>query len=78
MKQSIELAQKLRDKGINTDVDLMDRSISKNLDYANSLGIPYTVIIGKKEIEMGKFKLKDMKSGNEEMLDADEIINKVR
>ncbi len=78
VKQSIELAQKLRDKGINTDVDLMDRSISKNLDYANSLGIPYTVIIGKKEIEMGKFKLKDMKSGNEEMLDADEIINKVR
>ena len=75
LNESTKIAQQLRNAGINTDIDAMDRSISKNLEYANTLGIPYVVIIGKKELEENKVKLRDMKTGKEEMLNIDEIID---
>ena len=55
----------------------MERGPSKNLEYANSLGIPYVVFVGKKELEENKVKLRDMKSGKEEMLEVDDIIKKI-
>src|SRR3989338_368899 len=65
LKESLIVAKKLRDKEINTDIDLMDRGISKNLDYANSLGIPFVIIIGPEELKQKKVKVRDMKSGKE-------------
>ena len=52
----------------------MDRGISKNLDYASKRDIPYVAIMGKKEIEENKLKLKNMKTGEEKMLSLDSII----
>src|SRR3989338_3929554 len=72
--ESINLIKLIRGNGINADIDLMGRSPSKNLEYANSLGIPYVIFIGEDELKQEKFKLKDMKSGKEEMMDIDSII----
>ncbi len=76
--ESTKIAQQLRDAGINTDIDLMERGPSKNLEYANSLGIPFVVFVGKKELEEGKIKLRDMKSGKEELLKVEEVIKKLK
>lgn len=78
IKESMKIAQKLRDAGIKTDIDSMDKGPSKNLEYANSLGIPYVIFIGKKELEEGKVKLRDMKSGEEEMLEIESALTKLR
>ncbi len=78
LNESIKIAQQLRDAGINTDIDLADKSPSKNLEYANSLGIPYVVFIGKRELEENKVKLRDMKTGKEEMLKVDEVIGRLK
>jgi histidyl-tRNA synthetase len=72
-KKSFEIAQKLRESGINTQVDIMGRPLSKQLDYANSLGIPYTIIVGPKEVESNKFNLKNMKTGEETELSLEKI-----
>ncbi len=72
LDDSIKLAKKLRALGIKTEIDLMGRGISSNLDYANSLGIPYVVFLGKKELAEKKVKLRDMKSGKEKMATAEE------
>ncbi|MBI2657633.1 histidine--tRNA ligase [Candidatus Woesearchaeota archaeon] len=77
LNESMQIAQQLRDAGINTDIDSMDKGPSKNLEYANSLGIPYVVFIGRKEMEENKVKLRDMKSGKEEMINIMEIIKKL-
>ncbi|MEK6861811.1 MAG: histidine--tRNA ligase [Nanoarchaeota archaeon] len=74
----IKMIQSLRVNGINVDIDLMDRGISKNLDYADKLGIPFVLIIGEDELKKNKLKLRDMKSGKEEMLNIDGIIKKLR
>jgi len=78
IKKASELTEELRNNDINADVDLMNRSISKNLDFANALAIPYVIFIGENEIKQKKFKLKDMKSGKEELLSASDIIKKLK
>ncbi|MBU0666639.1 MAG: histidine--tRNA ligase [Nanoarchaeota archaeon] len=76
--KSFEIVQEFRSAGINTDMDLCERGISKNLDYANSLGIPFVVFVGPKELEAGKVKLRDMVSGKEELLSVKDVIKKLK
>ena len=78
INESIKIAQQLRDSGINTDIDLNEKGPSKNLEYANSLGIPYVLFVGKKELQEGKLKLRDMNSGEEDMIELSGIIEKIK
>ncbi|MBI4394277.1 MAG: histidine--tRNA ligase [Euryarchaeota archaeon] len=64
--KAIEVAVGLRAAGISADSDLMDRSISKCLDYANAIGARRVVIIGKKELESGSVTVKNMETGAQE------------
>ncbi len=76
-KECISAAKRLRDAGINTDIDIMARGITKNLEYASVLGIPYVILIGEQELKQGKVKLRDMNSGKEELLNLDSAIKKL-
>ena len=78
LNESSKIAQQLREAGIKTDIDANDKSPSKNLEYANSLGIPYVVFAGKKELEQNKVKLKDMETGKEEIIKAEEVIKTLK
>jgi len=78
LKESLDIAEELRKRNINVDVAFDKKGISKGLDYANSLGIPYVVIIGEDELKKNKVKLKDMKSGKEELLSVDDIVKKIK
>ncbi len=78
LNESMKIAQQLRGAGINTDIDLTDKGPSKNLEYANSLSIPYVIFVGKKELSQNKVKLRDMKTGKEEILELNDIIKKLR
>ena len=71
------IVDNLRGGGVRTDLDLIGRGISKNLDYANKLGIPFVLFVGPKELKQGKFKLKDMKSGKEEIMSIEKIRKKL-
>ena len=75
--ESIKIVEKLRSKNINVDIDMLDKGISKNLDYADKLGTPYVIIVGDDELKKKKLKLKNMKSGKEEYLSLDDIIKKL-
>jgi histidyl-tRNA synthetase len=74
--ERFKIAQKLRENGIKTDVDLLERNVSKNLEYANSLGFPFVLIVGQKELEENKVKLKNMESGEEELLSIEDVLLK--
>ncbi len=68
-----EIAHELRQAGIATTIDLRDRSISKNLDYANSLGIPKVILLGSNELDQGVATVKDMASGDQTEVDLDAL-----
>ncbi|MFH1770253.1 MAG: histidine--tRNA ligase [archaeon] len=72
-KECIAIAEELRAQGIKAEMDIAGKSISKNLDYANALGIPYVLFAGQKELDQKKVKLRDMKTGKEKLLSTKSI-----
>ncbi len=70
----IKIANDLR-KDLNVQIDLMNRSFVKQLEYASSSGIPYVLIVGKEELKKKKFKLKDMKTGEQKELVLSKIVS---
>ena len=76
-KQAYALTNKLRKKGINCDLDMQEKSISKNLDYANKIEVPYVLFLGSDELKSGKYKLKNMKSGKEKYLTEKKLIKEL-
>ena len=77
-EKCLKTLQTLREEGIKTDIDLIGRSISKNLDYANIVGIPYVIIIGDQELKSKKVKLKNMRSGKEELLSLEKAVKAIK
>ncbi len=58
----LNLVAMLRERGIPTEFDLRGRSLKKQLEYADSRGINYVLIVGRKELEKRAVKLRDMRS----------------
>jgi len=75
-KESIELAEKIRKENIPCVV--MYGKPSKALEFANSYGLPYVIFFGEEEAKKKKVKLRDMKSGKEEMLSEKEVVEKLK
>lgn len=69
----IRLATNLRDNGVKTEIYLNHKKLKAKFKYADKLEIPYVIIIGEDEINQNKFKLKDMKTGEEKEIAFDDI-----
>ena len=78
ISESIKVATELRKAGINTEVYLNDKKVKAKFKYANKLNIPYVAIIGEEELQNQKVTIKDMESGEQEMLTLEEAIQKIR
>ena len=74
LNDSLKIAEELRNENVKVDIDLAGKGPSKNLQYANSLGIPYVLFVGEEELKQNKVKLKDMKSGKERLMTAPELV----
>jgi histidyl-tRNA synthetase len=73
---ALHVANELR-SSLLTDIDVMGRTVRAQLAYANSAGFNYAVIIGKKEMQTSKLTLRNLRTGEQEMLDVKQIINRV-
>ena len=51
--------------------------MKKQMQYANAKQVPYVVIVGETEMQEGKFTLKDMLSGEQSLLSAEELLHKL-
>ena len=71
-KSTIALAKKLRKENISC-ITSFDKP-SKAMEYANSQKIPFVIFVGTEEIEKKMFKLKDMNSGEEKLLNEKQLI----
>ena len=75
---SIDIARQLRDKGISVDFDLLRRGMGKSLKYADSKHVEKVIIVGPKELEKNTVTLRDMKTGNQEIVAISEIFAKLK
>ena len=76
-KYAFAITSKIRSKGLRADVDLMRRSMSKNLKYAASAGARFAVIVGKEEMAKRSVTLRDMKSGEQTLVPADFVADEL-
>lgn len=74
---AIGLARKFKDNGIITEIYLEEGKMAKKLTYANKLGIPYAMIIGEDEAATGVLTLKNMITGEQSKLSAEEVITMI-
>ena len=68
------LVQSLRQAGIASEFSLGKKGVSKNLEYAAALKIPYCIIVGEDEVKQGKVILRDMRSGEERLLKIESVL----
>jgi histidyl-tRNA synthetase len=74
-EETIKLSKALRKASVSCSIQ--SGKISKALDYANSLNIPYVIFIGSEELQSNKFKLKNMRSGKESFLSEKQLLTKL-
>jgi len=65
IEQANQLASDLRKQGINVEVDLTDRQVSKQVKTADKEKIPFVVVVGEEEVKSGKYKVKNLSSSSE-------------
>lgn len=63
----------LRSKGVNIAVDSTNRKLDAKIKSAVKSGIRYAIFIGEEELSSGKFKLKDLTTGEEKTIDITEV-----
>ncbi|MEM3526962.1 MAG: histidine--tRNA ligase [Candidatus Bathyarchaeia archaeon] len=73
----IDVTVKLRVRGVPAIFDLKGRTLKKQLEYVDSTGIPYVLIVGPKEFEVGRVRLRDMVNRREDELGLEEALNKL-
>lgn len=60
-------------RSIPTVLDVMGRSMKAQLKAAAGAGTKYVVMVGREELDSGRLILRDMSSGEQEMLTLEEI-----
>lgn len=65
----------LRKSNVNAEIFPDSAKMKKQMNYANNKQIPYVVLAGDSEMEANKFTLKNMGSGEQQLLTSEELIN---
>ena len=75
---AIALAQQLRDAGIRVQLYGEQKKFKQKMSYADKLGVAYAVFLGEDEIAQGKCSVKDMRTGEQVAVTADEAAALIR
>lgn len=68
------IAKKLRGEGINTEAQMTAIKFGNQLKYASKKNIPWVMIIGEDEINAKKVQLKNMETGEQNLVPLEEAI----
>ena len=69
---------KAREAGIRTEIFPDSTKMKKQMSYANAKQIPFVALAGENEMSEGKFTLKNMLTGEQQLLVIEELIEKVK
>ena len=74
LQDGIELVEVLRKGGISSFVYSEKPKMKKMFKYADSIKVPYVVILGEEEAKKKEYALRNMESGKQELLSRDGLI----
>lgn len=70
----LQMAQVARQAGISTEVYPDAVKMKKQMSYANAQGVPFVALVGETELAAGKLMLKNMLTGEQQLLTIEEAI----
>ncbi len=77
-EKSAEVATKLRQEGLNVQINIEEQKIAKKFKYANSLNVKYVIIMGEDEIKNDVVTLKNMYTGEQNTIKIEEAIKVIK
>lgn len=75
---SMPLVKEVRNAGIPAEIYPTPAKMKKQLGYADSKNIKYVAIVGSDEMEQKKITLKNMETGEQEMLAVSDVIERIK
>ena len=75
---AMELADKLREEGVNTEVDITGRKLDKQLKTAIKKDIPFILFVGEEEIKREIYPLKDTAKAEEQTMSFERVVSVVK
>ena len=76
--EALKLTTKLRENSIKAVLEMNKRKIKKSFEFANKENIKYVIVVGEDEVAQKKYSLKNMETGNQELLSCDEIVDVIK
>ena len=73
----LSIINKVRAKGISAEIFPDAAKMKKQMSYANAKNIPFVALAGETEIQEGKLTLKNMETGEQQLLTPDELIRQL-
>lgn len=78
LKGAMEFASKLREEGVNVELDITGRKLDKQLKTAIKKDIPFMVFVGEDELKSEIYPFKDTASTEEQKLSFERIVTSVK
>ena len=75
---SMGILAKVRAAGIRAEIFPDAAKMKKQMSYANAKNIPFVAIVGENEMNEGKAMLKNMETGEQNLVSAEELITAVK
>ena len=70
----LPIINKVRAQGIRAEIYPDSAKMKKQMSYANAKQIPFVALAGENEMQAGKITLKNMETGEQQMLSPEELI----
>ncbi len=71
----LNLAQKLRAKGVPCEIDLLNRSLKSQMREADRQNSDFVIVVGENEVKSNRLNIKNMKTGKVEEIDLGNLEN---
>ena len=78
ISKTYELVQSLRRNSLSVELDYLGRSVKAQMREANKLNSEYVLFFGGDEYKSGKAQLKNMETGEQEIIPLENILNKLK
>ena len=73
----LPIINKVRAQGIRAEIYPDASKMKKQMSYANAKQIPFVALAGENEMQAGKITLKDMETGEQQLLTPEELIERL-
>jgi histidyl-tRNA synthetase len=74
----MKAVRRVREAGISAEIYPESVKMKKQMSYANAKQIPFVALVGENEMTANKITLKNMETGEQQLLTVEELITQIK